>query len=90
MANDLIFSLREACVSFGKKVIFDKLNVNIHRRNLIALIGKNGVGKSTLMRIISNKQDIDQGDLWKQNNLRVSYFSQQFDLIEKNSVENEL
>ena len=90
MASDLIFSVRETAVSFGKKVIFDNLDVNIHRRDLIALIGKNGVGKSTLMRIICNQQDIDQGELWKQNGLRVSYFSQQFDLIENNTIEKEL
>lgn len=90
MASDLIFSVRETAVSFGKKVIFDNLDVNIHKRDLIALIGKNGVGKSTLMRIICNQQDIDQGELWKQNGLRVSYFSQQFDLIENNTIEKEL
>ena len=56
MSSSLIFSLREACISFGKKEIFKDLDVNVHRGDLIALIGKNGVGKSTLMRIISDKQ----------------------------------
>ena len=90
MANDLIFSVREASVSFGKKIIFDSLNLNIHRGNLIALIGKNGVGKSTLMRIITENQDLDNGELWKQSGLRVSYFSQQFSLQETNTIEKEL
>ena len=90
MANDLIFSVREASVSFGKKIIFDNLDVNIHRGNLIALIGKNGVGKSTLMRIITENQDLDQGELWKRSGLKVSYFSQQFNLNEVNTVEAEL
>ena len=90
MANDLIFSVREASVNFGKKVIFENLDVNIHRGNLIALIGKNGVGKSTLMRIITENQDLDNGELWKQSGLRVSYFSQQFSLKEVNTVEKEL
>ena len=90
MANDLIFSVREATVSFGKKIIFDNFNVNIHRGNLIALIGKNGVGKSTLMRIITEQQDLDQGELWKQSGLKISYFSQQFNLKETNTIEEEL
>ena len=90
MASDLIFSLRETSVSFGKKIIFDNLDVNIHRKDLIALIGKNGVGKSTLMRIISDKQDLDQGEVWKLNNIRVSFFSQKFELDESYSIENEL
>ena len=90
MVSDLIFSLRETSVSFGKKIIFDNLDVNIHRKDLIALIGKNGVGKSTLMRIISDKQDLDQGEIWKLNNIRVSFFSQKFELEESYSIENEL
>ena len=90
MVSDLIFSLRETSVSFGKKIIFDNLDVNIHRKDLIALIGKNGVGKSTLMRIISDKQDLDQGEVWKLNNIRVNFFSQKFELEESYSIENEL
>ena len=90
MVNDLIFSVREASVSFGKKIIFNNLDVNIHRGNLIALIGKNGVGKSTLMRIITENQDLDSGELWKQSGLKISYFSQQFSLDETKTIEEEL
>ena len=90
MSSSLIFSLREAYVCFGKKEIFNNLDANIHQGNRIALIGKNGVGKSTLMRIISEKQDLDQGELWKQGGLKISYFSQQSELIEKNNIEEEL
>ena len=90
MNNSLIFSLKEGSVSFGKKEIFNKLDINIHRGELVALIGKNGVGKSTLMRIITDKQDLDLGKVWKQSGLRVNYFSQQFDLNENNTVEQEL
>ena len=52
MPSDLIFSLRDVDVRFGKKEIFNGLNLNIHRSDLIALVGKNGVGKTTLMKII--------------------------------------
>jgi len=90
MVSDLIYSIRETSVSFGKKIIFDNLDVNIHRRDFIALIGKNGVGKSTLMKIINNQQDIDQGELWKLSGLKVSYFSQHFDLLETYTIEKEL
>ena len=53
MQSDLIFSLRDVDVRFGKKEIFNNLNLNIHRNDLIALVGKNGVGKTTLMKIIT-------------------------------------
>ena len=90
MASDLIFSVREASVSFGKNIIFNNLDLNIHRGNLIALIGKNGVGKTTLMKIITENQDLDSGELWKESGLKIAYFNQQFNLNEINSIEKEL
>ena len=90
MINNLLLSLKETYMSFGKKEIFKDINLNIHKGDFIALVGKNGVGKSTLMRIICDKLDIDQGEIWKANNLKISYFSQIFDLNENNTIEKEL
>ena len=52
MPSDLIFSLREVEIKFGKKTIFQNLDLNLHKGDMIALVGKNGVGKTTLMKII--------------------------------------
>ena len=90
MTSSLIFSLREACISFGKKELFYNLDVNIHQGDFIALIGKNGVGKSTLMKIISDRQDLDSGELWKLRGLKVSFFSQKLELTEYHTIETEL
>ncbi len=78
MVSDLIFSLREVEVKFGKKIIFENLDLNIHKSDMIALVGKNGVGKSTLMKIISGEQDLDNGTVWNLPSLKVSYFNQKF------------
>ena len=40
MSSNLIFSLRGVYVRFGKREIFNSLNLNLHRNDLIALIGK--------------------------------------------------
>ena len=80
MPSDLIFSLRDVDVRFGKKEIFNGLNLNIHRSDLIALVGKNGVGKTTLMKIIMGTQELDNGELWNFPNLKVSYFTQHFEI----------
>ena len=90
MVNNLIFSLREVDVRFGKKEIFNNLNLNIHQGDLIALIGKNGVGKTTLMNIINEKQDLDRGEVWKYPNLKVSYFSQHLEINNDHTISNEL
>ena len=90
MASDLILSLREVDVRFGKKQIFHNLDLNIHRGDLIALVGKNGIGKTTLMKIIEGSQDLDNGEVWQYPGLNVSYFSQQFDVQDDNTIESEL
>ena len=90
MPSDLIFSLRDVDVRFGKKEIFKGLNLNIHRGNLIALVGKNGVGKTTLMKIIMGTQEIDNGELWNYPGLKVTYFTQHFELDFSKSVEEEM
>ena len=90
MASDLIFSLREVDVRFGKKQIFHNLDLNIHRGDLIALVGKNGIGKTTLMKIIEGSLDLDNGEVWQYPNLSVSYFSQQFEVQDNNTIEREL
>ena len=90
MPSDLIFSLNEVEINFGKKNIFNNLNLNIHKGELIALVGKNGVGKSTLMNIIKGTQDLDNGELWSYPNLKVSHFSQNIEINNNNTIESEL
>ena len=78
MVSNLIFSLREVEIKFGKKTIFQNLDLNLHKGDMIALVGKNGVGKSTLMKTINGEQEIDYGTIWNFPNLKVSYFNQKF------------
>ena len=90
MQSDLIFSLRDVDVRFGKKEIFNNLNLNIHRNDLIALVGNNGVGKTTLMKIIMGNQELDNGELWSYPNLKISYFTQNFEIDFSKTVEEEI
>jgi len=90
MPSDLIFSLRDVNIKFGKKEIFNGLNLNIHRNDLIALVGKNGVGKTTLMKIIMGNQEIDNGELWSYPNLKITYFTQNFKINFSKTVEEEM
>ena len=90
MSSNLIFSLRDVDVRFGKREIFNSLKLNLHRNDLIALIGKNGVGKTTLMKIIKGSQEIDNGELWCYPKLKISHFTQHFELDFTKSVEEEM
>tara|TARA_Y100001970_G_scaffold154618_1_gene189457 strand:+ start:4539 stop:6359 length:1821 start_codon:yes stop_codon:yes gene_type:complete len=90
MPSDLIFSLREVDVRFGKKQIFSNLNLNIHRGDQIALVGKNGVGKTTLMKIIIGSQDLDNGEVWNYPGLKVVHFNQSLKQNNSNTINVEL
>ena len=87
MASDLLFSLRDVEIKFGKKVIFQDLNLNLHKGDMIALVGKNGVGKTTLMKTITGDQDLDAGELWNYPNLKVGYFNQKFEKLNNKTIE---
>ena len=89
--NQLLFSLKEGSISYHKNEIFKELDLNIHRRDFIALVGKNGAGKSTLMNVISGQHEIDLGEIWSIDNIAVNYFNQNYKLQnENNTVEKEI
>jgi len=87
VASDLLFSLRDVEIKFGKKVIFQDLNLNLHKGDMIALVGKNGVGKTTLMKTIYGDQDLDAGELWNYPGLKVGYFNQKFEKLDNKTIE---
>ena len=89
--NQLLFSLKEGSISYHKNEIFKELDLNIHRKDFIALVGKNGAGKSTLMNVISGQHEIDLGEIWSIDNIAVNYFNQNYKLEnENNTVEKEI
>ena len=91
MSNQLLLSIKEVIVSYHKKEIFKDLDLIIHRKDFIALVGKNGAGKSTLMNVLTENHEIDNGEIWKIDNLKISYFNQNFFFNdESQSIEKEI
>ena len=91
MSNQLLLSIKEVIVSYHKKEVFKELDLIIHRKDFIALVGKNGAGKSTLMNVLTENHDIDNGEIWKIDNLKISYFNQNFFFIDEGqSTEKEI
>lgn len=78
MSNgQLILSVREALVQFGEIPIFKDLTFNIHEGSRISLVGKNGAGKSTLMNIITGARDLDDGERWVLEGIKIGYLQQE-------------
>ncbi len=62
--------------SFGRKLLFDKLNFEIWSGERVRVTGRNGAGKSTLFRIIMGEERADQGEIKIAEGIRVGYISQ--------------
>ena len=78
MSSKLLFSIKEGMVRFKETPVFENLSFNIHQNKRIALIGRNGAGKSTIMNIISGKKILDDGDRWEEPGTSVGYLGQEF------------
>ncbi len=63
--------------SFGDKVLFEGLSFGVAEGQRIALIARNGIGKSTLLDIITGQQEHDSGTITFRNNLKVGYLGQE-------------
>ncbi len=79
MSSQLLFSVKDASVRYKEIPVFQNLSLNIHQGKRIALIGKNGAGKSTIMNIISGIKDLDEGDKWEEPGVSVGYLGQEFE-----------
>ena len=71
-----ILSLRNITISFAKKILFENLNLNLFPNDRVCLIGKNGVGKSTLMNSIAGVFEFDSGERWVSPNSVLGYLTQ--------------
>ena len=71
-----ILNIEHVSKVFGEKVIFDDVSYGIHEGDKIGIIGINGTGKTTILKIIAGLEEPDEGNVITQKNLRVSYLPQ--------------
>lgn len=77
--------------SYGEKLIFKNISMNVYKKDKVGIIGPNGVGKSTLFKILNNKLDKDQGEVKFGSRVIVSYFDQEMEnLNSDNTVIDEI
>lgn len=85
----VILSALELEVHFGEQVILDKASLSVHEGDRIGLVGRNGAGKSTFLKIISGLMPPDSGEVAKRRDLNIGFLSQEFTLDDyKNVYEN--
>ena len=71
-----ILNIKAVTVGFGPKPLFQNINLQVNTGECLALVGRNGVGKSTLMKIISGEPIQDSGAVQFSNNSTVAMLAQ--------------
>lgn len=72
--------------SYGIQPLFKNISFNIEEGDKIAIVARNGTGKSTLLKILSGKETADEGKLWIHKDVDVILFEQEPELIEEKTV----
>ena len=71
-----IIATENASVGYGDTIVLNKLNLRIDQDDRIALLGRNGEGKSTLSKMLSDRLQIASGNMVTSNKLRIGFFAQ--------------
>lgn len=75
-----MISIEKLSVEFGGNPLFDDITYVINKRDRIALVGKNGAGKSTMLKIIAGLQAPSSGVVNRPRDLTIGYLPQQMQL----------
>ena len=71
-----MISIEDVTVAYGGFVLLDKINFHISESDKIGLVGKNGAGKSTILKLICGQQNPTSGRIDKPRDLTVGYLPQ--------------
>ena len=84
-----MISIQGLKVEFGSQVLFENISYVINKRDKIALVGKNGAGKTTMLRIITGEQQPTSGTVARQSDITIGYLPQQMRLKDHLTVKQE-
>ena len=85
-----MISIQNLSVEFSAKSLFNNINYVINRRDRIALVGKNGAGKSTMLKIIAGLQSPTSGNVSVPADTTIGYLPQQMKLADETTLLQEV
>jgi len=81
-----MLSVSNLSIQFGKRVLFDNVNTTFNNGNCYGIIGANGAGKSTFLKMLSGKLDPTSGSVFLEPGKRMSVLEQDHRIFDNNSV----
>jgi len=84
--NSVILTAMGLNVHYGEHVVLNNASLSVHEGDRIGLVGRNGAGKSTFLKILSNILEPDSGKIAKKKDLEIGFLTQEFTLDETKNV----
>ena len=81
-----MLSVNNLSVQFGKRILFDDVNITFSPGNCYGIIGANGAGKSTFLKILSGMQEANSGDVFLEPGKRMSVLEQNHNAYDNHFV----
>ena len=72
----IAYYIKQGNLNFADKIIFSDLEIYLYPGDKICLIGRNGCGKSSLMKVIFGDYELDSGEIFKDPNIKIGYLTQ--------------
>ncbi|MCX6834956.1 MAG: ATP-binding cassette domain-containing protein, partial [candidate division Zixibacteria bacterium] len=72
-----VLTAENLCKKFRDQVVLEQVSFSLRSGERIALVGKNGIGKTTLLEIITGKQSVDSGAVTRAKECRIDYIEQE-------------
>src|SRR6188768_807560 len=85
-----LLTLDRVSLAFGHHQLLDNAALRVEPRERIALLGRNGAGKSSLLKVIAGEQPADGGEVWRQPGLRIARLDQVIPDAGERTVRQEL
>lgn len=82
----IVFSMQQVMQQYGAQTIFEKMSLEIQEKSRIGLIGRNGEGKTTLLKLIANSEQPSEGRISWRKGLTVGLLEQSPQLTEEKEV----
>lgn len=81
-----MLNIHNLSVSFQGEYLFEEITYRLNAGDRVGLVGKNGAGKSTMLRIISGEQEYDTGSIAIEKEIKIGFLKQDIDFIEGRTV----
>ena len=86
----MLVTFNDVSFKYIDKILLNKVNFTINETDKIGLLGVNGTGKSTLLKLLVNELEPTSGIIYKKNNIKIAYLPQETSFVLENTILEEI